>query len=87
MLWELLTWQLPWADSGLSVYMIGRAVLDGGRLPLPAPEELPGPEGAAFEGLGAYLQLLQACWAQAPEARPAFAAVVPRLRALLDLAP
>lgn len=57
-------------------------MLNGQRPEVPAREALPGPDTAAFGGLGAYCQLMRECWAQDPAARPALPDIVPRLRAL-----
>ena len=53
--------------------------MEGGRLEIPAPEALPGAD-KGWPGLGAYLDLLRACWAQAPQDRPTFAQVIAALR-------
>ena len=53
---------------------------EGQRPPLPAdPSTL---SGGTFPGLPAYLELMQACWAQDPSARPPFAVVARTLREL-----
>lgn len=54
--------------------------LPASRPEVPPREELPGPDSATFSGLDAYLQLMEACWAQDPATRPSFEEVVPRLR-------
>lgn len=61
---------------------IARQVMDGGRPPIPPPDQLPGGGGGAFaaEGLSRYVSLLQACWAQDPAARPSFADILAELR-------
>jgi hypothetical protein len=81
-LWELLTWKLPWARK--PPYQVRREVLDGRRPELPALEELPGPDNAAFGQLDVYCQLVRDCWAQNPAERPTFADIVPRLGAMLE---
>ena len=56
-------------------------VTGGERLAIPTPDQIPGPPGAgSFPGLPAYVDLLQNCWAQDPEQRPLFAAIVQELR-------
>lgn len=80
-LWELCTWQLPWGNT--NPWQLASFVQRGGRLELPAVEDLPGHDTAAFAasgGLRAYCELMAACWAQDPAQRPSFAELVPRLR-------
>lgn len=56
-------------------------VMSGGRLEVPEPHAVAGRgSGAPFEGLGRYVQLMERCWAQEPEERPAFDAVCSELR-------
>ena len=58
---------------------IAKQVLDGDRLPIPAPEELPG--GGGFPGLPAFLTLMQRCWDADPTRRPSFKeGVIPELK-------
>lgn len=83
-LFELLTWRLPWA--GLSTFKIMQAVLSGQRPELPEMEELPGTEGP-FHGLNAYCQLMSDCWADIPAERPPVSVIIARLEELLPLAP
>jgi hypothetical protein len=49
-LWELLTWQLPWGSEGGNTWQIVGAVMAGGRLPIPPRDQLPGTDTAEFEG-------------------------------------
>lgn len=80
-LWELCTWQLPWGNT--NPWQLASFVQRGGRLELPAVEDLPGHDTAAFAasgGLRAYCELMAACWAQDPAQRPSFAELVPCLR-------
>ena len=68
-LWELLTWKLPWADTP-NPWTIVNATAAGGRPAIPDPEALPGPAPAgAWGGLPAYLGLMQRCWAQVRKTR------------------
>ncbi|KAL4450218.1 hypothetical protein ABPG77_010887 [Micractinium sp. CCAP 211/92] len=83
-LWELLTWRLPWAGCGMSAFQIGAKIVAGERPVIPPREELPGPDSATFAGLEAYCQLVRDCWAQDATQRPTMAQVVRRLRALLQ---
>ena len=59
-----------------------RWVLEGRRPEVPPPGELPGPDPAPPAELAQYCGLMRDCWAQEPQERPAFAAVVERLTAL-----
>jgi hypothetical protein len=68
-LWELLTWQLPWVDG--NAFQIMRSIAAGGRPPIPAPADLPD-SGGVFPGLEGYIQLMQQCWTQEPAERPSF---------------
>ena len=77
-LWELLTWQLPWAAA--NPWNLASHVLAGGRPEVPPREALPGPDTAAFAGLEDYVELMQRCWSQAPQDRPTFQHIVPALR-------
>ncbi len=74
-LWELLTWRLPW--HGTNQFQVMRLVLNGGRPAIPGPEEV---QGGGFAGLGDYVALMQRCWAQEPQDRPGFGEVVRCLR-------
>jgi len=79
-LWELLTWQLPFGPA--NPWHLVAHVLAGGRLDVPPIDALPGPDTAAFGGGGleGYLALMQRCWAQVSEQRPGFQQVVRELR-------
>ncbi|EFN56509.1 hypothetical protein CHLNCDRAFT_30642 [Chlorella variabilis] len=83
-LWELLTWRLPWA--GMAPLQIMRLATSGQRPECPERGSLPGPGSEEFGGLEEYCQLIRDCWAQRPEERPLFIDVVPRLRGLLESA-
>ena len=77
-LWELLTWELPWGTA--NPWGIVGAINQGGRPELPALEALPGEGSAAWAGLPRYLELMRRCWAQNPLDRPTFQQVVAELR-------
>ncbi|PRW05806.1 Serine threonine- kinase CTR1 [Chlorella sorokiniana] len=83
-LYELLTWRLPWNFSELSPFKVIAAIRQGGRPEVPRREALPGPDTAGWAGLDDYVQLMRECWAQSPEDRPSFDDAVARLRRLLD---
>ncbi|KAL4517811.1 hypothetical protein Ndes2437B_g03932 [Nannochloris sp. 'desiccata'] len=78
-LWELLTWKLPWSDTPTVWNIVGN-VLKGGRPALPPRAELPGLKPS--DNLDAYTALIQRCWAQEPSARPDFNSIASELRAL-----
>lgn len=88
-LWELLTWQLPWSEDGVpwQPFQVMYAILQGERPAIPPRRELPGPDTLAFSGLDAYCQLMRECWAQEPGDRPNMDAIIPRLAALQAAAP
>jgi serine/threonine protein kinase len=78
-MWELLTWKLPWSDTPTVLNIIGY-VLEGGRLALPPVSELPGLKPS--DKLDAYISLMNQCWAQEPSARPDFNTIASELRKL-----
>ncbi|PRW57024.1 Serine threonine- kinase CTR1 [Chlorella sorokiniana] len=86
-LYELLTWRLPWSFADMSPFKVGATIRRGGRPEVPPKEQLPGPDTAGWAGLDAYVQLMRNCWAQQPGERPTFDEVVSRLQALLDATP
>ncbi|KAL4422446.1 hypothetical protein ABPG75_008643 [Micractinium tetrahymenae] len=81
-LWELMTWQLPWGTA--KPWKIINLVLNGGRLELPPRDSLPGDDTPAFTGLDRYVALVKRCWAHNPFDRPTFSEVIPELRSLLE---
>lgn len=78
-------WQVASNARNASVLQVARHILDGGRLPIPEQEQLPGP-GGVFQnpgpaaGIGLYLGLMERCWAQRPEDRPTFPDIITSLR-------
>eukprot|EP00887_Chlorella_sp_A99_P003665 scaffold7.g3665.t1 len=82
-MWELLTWQLPWAGMSNQWQIVG-IVQGGERLAVPPRSELPGPDTAGWVGLDAYVALMRRCWTQAPETRPDFGEIIQELRGLLE---
>jgi hypothetical protein len=82
-LFELLTWRLPWTLINMTPFKLGATIRQGGRPEVPARDQLPGPDSASWAGLDAYVQLMRDCWAQRPTDRPSFDEVVGRLRRLL----
>lgn len=84
-MWELLTWELPW--SAANPWQLVTHVTGGGRLDIPPRHQLPGADTAAFAALDGYVALLQRCWAQAPADRPGFEAIIPQLRWVVSAQP
>lgn len=74
-LWELMTGHIPWQSSN-SMHVMYQVVCNAAR---PALPRLPLPSLPA-----GYINLIQECWMQAPESRPACAIVVERLREMLQ---
>ena len=68
-LWEVLTWQLPWAN--VNPWGIVGLVLSGARPLVPSPASLPSVQGGRPR-LEEYSALMQRCWAVNPEERPDF---------------
>jgi hypothetical protein len=77
-LWELLTWRLPW--EGANLYQLVFMVSRGERLPIPPPGELPGAEALGPADFEAYVSIIRRCWAQEPSERPSFADIIAELR-------
>ena len=77
-----MTWQLP--HEGANPWLIVSTIQNGGRAPIPAAADLPGPESGAWPRLPEYIALMQRCWAQSPLDRPTFREVVAALRELAD---
>ncbi len=74
----MLTWELPFTDK--LHWQLVKFVAQGGRPPIPERHQLPGKDTARFEGLDAYIALMQRCWAQSPADRPLFAEINDSLR-------
>ena len=77
-LWELLTFQLPWGTS--NPWGIVSQVTSGARLAVPDSNTLPGPESGSWPKLNEYVALMQLCWAQEPAERPNFEQIMGELR-------
>jgi serine/threonine protein kinase len=80
-MWELLTWRLPW--EGVPTWTIVSRVVGAGGEPLgvPAAADLPAMPGGRA-GVEKYVKLMERCWARQPEARPDFLQVVQALKAM-----
>lgn len=62
-MWELLSWQLPFAESGFNTWQISGFITSGKRLEVPPLDKLPGPgmaEVRALVSLAPQLLILQA---------------------------
>lgn len=79
-LWELMTWELPWGTA--NPWGIVSTVTGGGRLPIPAPADMPGAGSGAWPQLDRYIQLMNKCWCQEPSERPTFQEIIGELKAL-----
>ncbi|KAI3427342.1 hypothetical protein D9Q98_010259 [Chlorella vulgaris] len=88
-LWELLTFHLPWcnAPEASNPWQLARLVLGGARLPVPPPDLLPGPDVLPEGPLQCYVELMQRCWEANPAERPTFAAIAAQLRDVLQQLP
>ena len=82
-LWELLTWQLPWAEA--NVWTIAGTVRRGGRLPIPPLKALPGLDSQMdVASVQTFVDVMQRCWEQNTAARPNFEWVAATLRNLTN---
>eukprot|EP00887_Chlorella_sp_A99_P002040 scaffold18.g2040.t1 len=82
-MWEIATWSIPF-EAVANHFTLPIEIMAGARLAVPARQELPGPDNFAFQGLDAYLSLMQRCWAQEPQDRPSFQEVADQLEAMLE---
>lgn len=72
------SWEVPWAD-GNAWQLVGQ-ITQGGRLPIPPPDQLPGPDRLPPAAMDAYVALIERCWAQNQYERPDFGEVIAVLR-------
>ena len=79
-LWELLTFEMPYGTMR-NVTVLNFLAGQDGRPALPA--DLNTVPGGPFEGIQEYVDLMQACWATSPAARPSFVEIVARFKALV----
>ncbi|KAL4520908.1 hypothetical protein Ndes2526B_g00090 [Nannochloris sp. 'desiccata'] len=84
-LWELLTWKLPWSEE--NVWVVSSAVLRNERPDIPPLNQLPGFDKGISEAqeisVSKYIELMKRCWTQDPLQRPDFAVVAAELGELL----
>lgn len=71
---------VPTASPATPVPQVQATVCRGGRPTVPSAEELPGPAPLSPNTVPAFIALMEACWAQAPEERPSFVAIEDSLR-------
>jgi len=79
-LWELLTWTVPWPDHG--PWQVVAMITEGRQRP-EIPTSMDQLKGGSFPGIDEYTALMKDCWHQDAEARPSFAVVISRLRGML----
>ena len=77
-LWEILTWELPWGTT--NPWQVVTLVTEGGGLEIPPASALPGPDTQSWKGLPAFCQLIKRCCAHSPLDRPTFGQVIAELR-------
>lgn len=80
-MWELMTWDLPWGVT--NPWQVVTVVMEGGRLPIPSRDSLPGPDTDTFDGLDDYIDLMNRCWSHIQEDRPCFQEIISELRKIL----
>lgn len=81
-MWEVLSCEVPWRGS--NSFLIMKSVPEGQRLPVPSPDDTPGPPApASLRAM--YVDLMKQCWTQDPTERPKFAAVVQELERMKEM--
>ncbi|CAL5230064.1 g13517 [Coccomyxa viridis] len=80
-LWELLTWQIPWEDLG--PWQVVILVVDQQQRP-DIPQDLASLPGSSLRCPDAYVELMQQCWATDPAERPSFERVISHLRSIIE---
>lgn len=76
--WELAAWKLPFEELNFfQIITLVQRSSEADCLPPPPPDKLP---AGPFSGYAEYVELMQACRAHEPAARPKFGVVVQRLR-------
>lgn len=83
-LWELLTWKVPWAsycgERARHPMQVYKWAVEGQRPKIPENEELPAGPCPVFNE---YVNLMEGCWAQDPDVRPEFQFIANRLETML----
>jgi ankyrin repeat protein len=85
LMYELLTWHAPWPTT--TTWAIRNRVGQGLRPPLPTVDAVPAPDTPEFESSGhlqRFIGLMERCWAQNPDMRPAFREIHSALEKILD---
>ncbi len=81
-MWELLTWEFPWAQV-VNWVSLGIAIsTKNARPPVPRDRStLPGrrEDNAGFTKLEAYIALMERCWSLDPDRRPGFGEIIVQL--------
>jgi hypothetical protein len=70
-LWELLTWELPFQNMSVLQIMLN-ITQQNARPPVPDQYGASALPGGTFSGYDEYVGLMRRCWAEDPEARPTF---------------
>ncbi|PRW57695.1 Serine threonine- kinase CTR1 [Chlorella sorokiniana] len=78
-MWEILTLQLPWPH--VKTWAVVGKLTNGERLVAPPRDKVPGADTPAFQGLDAYVTLMERCWAPRPEERPGFREIIRQTKA------
>jgi serine/threonine protein kinase len=85
-MWELLTWELPWVASLQNMASIyGMVMVHKKRPPLKPLDQLPGAETMDASSFKEFCGVMERCWAQEPQQRPAFAEAARNLRCAWDV--
>eukprot|EP00878_Enallax_costatus_P011375 GHUV01011878.1.p1 GENE.GHUV01011878.1~~GHUV01011878.1.p1 ORF type:complete len:1257 (+),score=477.48 GHUV01011878.1:851-4621(+) len=77
-MYEMLTWQIPFHELS-DATEVKNLVLQGGRPTIPPAAQLP-PGTAKAAGLQQYIDLMQLCWHQDPNKRPALVDIAHQLK-------
>ena len=83
-LWEVLTWELPWSNLGARVHpwVMMQAIFNN-QLPIPSSvDEIPGPPPASENTFQQYVALIRKCIAPEPCDRPEIIEIEQTLRSL-----
>lgn len=78
-MWELLTWEVPWRSLRDWGQILVGVVVDNRRPPVPQDRRtLPGrrEDNDRFESLEGYIALMERCWSPNPDQRPEFREII-----------